>query len=113
MVWLLRMIAPMVSKRVLSALGETLNVLAVVAAALLGLWWLRHDAARDAATVAAAECAHTISKIETTQREGAESRADDAQSAGEAVPPVPTGNRSELDRLCRSDENCRTRANAH
>lgn len=103
---LVKLLARLFGDKFAAALAEALKVITVVVLALLGTWWLRHDAARDAATAANAQCQRTIQKLEDQHREEADRHAEDAQSAGEALPPTPAARR-ELERLCAADEACR------
>ena len=92
----------------LHAFVEVVKVLIVVLAIFVAIWWLRHDAKMDERRSAQSRCDQTITNLVNTQKEEADDRAEDAQSAGEVVPPVPA-ERAQLNRLCATDEACRER----
>lgn len=103
---IVKWLARLFGERFAAALAEALKVTVIVVGLLGATWWLRHDAARDAKTAADAQCQRTVQKLEDQHREEADRRAEDAQSAGEALPPTPAA-RSALERLCATDDACR------
>lgn len=103
---IVKWLARLFGERFAAALADVLKVTVIVLGILGATWWLRHDAARDAETAANAQCARTIQKLEDQHREEEDRRGDEAQSAGEALPPTPAARR-ELERLCATDDACR------
>jgi len=106
---LFNLFAKFIGARAAGVLIEVLKVAAIVAVLAFVPWWLRHDAARDATAAANAQCQRTIQRLEDQHREEADRRAEDAQSADEALPLTPA-DRRELERLCAADEDCRDQA---
>ncbi|MEQ1672337.1 MAG: hypothetical protein ABL893_15905, partial [Hyphomicrobium sp.] len=97
-----------VPEKWLNAAVEIVKVLIAVIAVFSAIWWLRYDAKIDERRAGNARCDKTITNLVNTQTNEADRRAEDAQSAGEAQPPVPAV-RAELNRLCATDEACRER----
>ena len=105
---MISILSRLIPEKWLNAAVEIFKVLIAVLAVFAAIWWLRYDAKNDERRAGNARCDKTITNLVNTQTKEADHRAEDAQSAGEAQPPVPA-DRVQLNRLCGQDPACRDR----
>lgn len=92
-----------------AAFSGVAKVIAIVAAVLGGLLWLRHDITSTATATANVKCEQRIAATEKTQTTEADNRAEKADDAAEAVARAHA--RADLERVCKGDPTCRDRPN--